>query len=127
LSRKGESGIITSRQQGEVKTIGRMELGMKEQERYEVVKRLAEGGGNKERAALVPGCTRRSINRYIAGYKAEGRGCKILCVNSKKDRRDTKWKTGEDTRGSCQELCVNVSRINCGGCHFYCAIISSWE
>jgi hypothetical protein len=50
-----------------------MELGMKEQETYEVVKRLAEGGGNKERAALVPGCTRRSINRYIAGYKAEGK------------------------------------------------------
>jgi hypothetical protein len=24
----------------------------------------------------------------------EARGCKILCVNSKKDRRDTKWKTG---------------------------------
>jgi hypothetical protein len=56
-----------------VKTIGRVKLGVKEQEAYEVVKRLAEGGGNKERAALVPGCTRRSINRYIAGYKAAPR------------------------------------------------------
>jgi hypothetical protein len=76
----------------EVETIRRVKLGMKEQETYEAIKELAEHGGNKERAALVLGCTRRSINRYIAGYKAEGRGCKILGLLTKApEKARQKW------------------------------------
>jgi transposase len=57
---------------------------MKEQEAYEAIKELAEHGGNKERAALVLGCTRRSINRHIAGYKAEG---KAYFIHGNRGRR----------------------------------------
>ena len=46
---------------------------MDTQKQYVVIKNLVEHGGNKNRAALELGCSRRSINRYIAGYKAEGK------------------------------------------------------
>lgn len=48
---------------------------MDEQLKYEVIKSLADhpDTGNKDRAALKLGCTRRHINRMIAGYRREGR------------------------------------------------------
>jgi len=46
---------------------------MDEQQAYEVVKELVDHGGNKNRAALTLDCTRRTIDRYIAGYKADGK------------------------------------------------------
>ena len=47
---------------------------MDEQKKYEVIKYLAEHpDGNKDRAAMTLGCTRRHINRMLAGYKAHGR------------------------------------------------------
>jgi transposase len=46
---------------------------MKEQQKYEVIKELVGHGGNKRRAALTLGCSKRSVDRYIAGYKAEGK------------------------------------------------------
>ncbi|MDR0489957.1 MAG: ISNCY family transposase [Oscillospiraceae bacterium] len=46
---------------------------MNDQVAYEVIKELADHGGNKERAALTLGCTRRTIDRHIAGYRAEGK------------------------------------------------------
>ena len=48
---------------------------MDEQKKYEVIKMLAEHpDGNKDRAALTLGCTRRHINRMLAGYRAQGKG-----------------------------------------------------
>ena len=46
---------------------------MNEQRKYEIIKELVEHGGNKNRAELILGCTRRTIDRHILGYKAEGK------------------------------------------------------
>ncbi|MDR0305335.1 MAG: ISNCY family transposase [Chitinispirillales bacterium] len=46
---------------------------MNENNKYEVIKELIKNDGNKARAALKLGCSKRSIDRYIAGYKAEGK------------------------------------------------------
>lgn len=47
---------------------------MDEQKKYEVIKALADHpGANKERAALILGCTVRHINRMLAGYRASGK------------------------------------------------------
>jgi len=43
------------------------------EKKYHVIKELVDHNGNKERAAINLGCTRRSIDRYIAGYKAKGK------------------------------------------------------
>ena len=46
---------------------------MDEQKKYEVIKALADHpNGNKDRAALTLGCTKRHINRMLAGYRREG-------------------------------------------------------
>ena len=49
---------------------------MDEQLKYEIIKDFVNhpDTGNKDRAALRLGCTRRHINRMIAGYKKEGKG-----------------------------------------------------
>ena len=54
-------------------TIRRIDLTMNEQHAYMVIKNLVDHGGNKDRAALTLSCTRRSIDRYIAGYKTDGK------------------------------------------------------
>ena len=47
---------------------------MDKQKKYEVIKYLAEHpDGNKDRAAMTLGCSRRHINRMLAGYKAHGK------------------------------------------------------
>lgn len=47
---------------------------MDEQKKYEVIKSLADHpGGNKDRAALLLGCTRRHINRMLKGYREHGK------------------------------------------------------
>ena len=56
-----------------MQTIRRIELKTNDQEAYEAIKELADQGGNKNRAAITLGCTRRTIDRHIAGYKAEGK------------------------------------------------------
>jgi transposase len=47
---------------------------MDEQKKYEVIKSLADHpDGNKDRAALTLGCTRRHINRMLRGYLEQGK------------------------------------------------------
>jgi transposase len=46
---------------------------MKEQEKYETIKKLVDSNGNKERAALQIDCSKRHINRLIRGYSACGK------------------------------------------------------
>ena len=46
---------------------------MKDQHAYIVIKDLVDHGGNKNRAALAIGCSRRTVDRHIAGYKVEGK------------------------------------------------------
>ena len=44
-----------------------------EQKAYEVIKELVDHGGNKNRATVALGCSKRTIDRHIKGYKAEGK------------------------------------------------------
>ena len=48
---------------------------MNEQKKYEVIKSLADhpDTGNKDRAALILGCTKRHINRMLQGYSRSGK------------------------------------------------------
>ena len=48
---------------------------MNEQKKYEVIKSLADhpDTGNKDRAALILGCTKRHINRMLQGYSRNGK------------------------------------------------------
>jgi transposase len=46
---------------------------MTEQMKYDIIKKLVESDGNKDRAAVKIGCTRRHINRLIKGYKEHGK------------------------------------------------------
>ena len=58
-------------------TIRKVDLNMREQEKYEIIKKLVETNGNKKRAALKIGCTQRHINRLIQRYKKEGKSAFI--------------------------------------------------
>jgi transposase len=51
----------------------RIDLAKDEENKYEVIKELVEKNGNKNRAAKKLCCTRRSIDRYIKGYKTYGK------------------------------------------------------
>ena len=62
----------------------RIELTVDGEEKYEVIKGLVEQNGNKNRAAKKLCCTRRSIDRYIKGYKTYG---KEFFVHGNKGRK----------------------------------------
>lgn len=46
---------------------------MEEQKKYDVIKKLVETQGNKNRAAIALGITRRQINRLLIAYKNKGK------------------------------------------------------
>lgn len=46
---------------------------MNEQKKYEIIKKLVETNGNKNRAAIELGCTRRTIDRLINAYRQNGK------------------------------------------------------
>ena len=52
----------------------KVELSLKEKQKYEIIKKLVETNGNKERARIKLGLRSiRQINRLIAGYKEYGK------------------------------------------------------
>lgn len=51
----------------------KVNLRMKEQNKYEVIKELVEHGGNKKRAALKLGLSVRQVDRLINTYKEKGK------------------------------------------------------
>ena len=55
--------------------IKRIDLGMDEQKKYELIKRFVDAGekGNKNRISLELGITRRHLNRLINNYKKHGK------------------------------------------------------
>lgn len=57
----------------EVDIIRKVELRMEEQQKYDVIKKLVDTNGNKDRAALTLGISRRQVNRLIAAYKEKGK------------------------------------------------------
>lgn len=66
--------------------IRKVTLSMNEQKKYEVVKNLVDhqATANKQRAALILGCTKRHINRLIKGYKEQG---KAFFIHGNKGRK----------------------------------------
>lgn len=46
---------------------------MTEELKYQTIKRLADEGGNKDRAALSLGITRRQVNRLLKAYQEKGK------------------------------------------------------
>ena len=57
----------------EVDIIRRIDLNMDEQKKYEVIKKLVDTRGNKDRAAITLGITRRQVDRLIIAYKEKGK------------------------------------------------------
>ena len=53
--------------------IRKVDLTMDEQRKYEVIKRLVDDNGSKDRAALTLGITKRQVNRLIKKYKENGK------------------------------------------------------
>ena len=53
--------------------IRKVNLTMNEQKKYEIIKKLVETNGNKNRAAVELGCTRRTIDRLINAYRQNGK------------------------------------------------------
>lgn len=51
----------------------KVELTLKENQKYLIIKKLVETNGNKQRAAVKLGITVRQINRLIAGYNEFGK------------------------------------------------------
>jgi len=51
----------------------KVELRMKEKNKYEIIKELVDHGGNKERVALKLGISKRQVNRLIIKYKEKGK------------------------------------------------------
>ena len=51
----------------------KVELTMTEKYKYQITKKLVETNGEKNSGHLKLGCTRRTINRTIKGYKKEGK------------------------------------------------------
>ncbi len=62
----------------------KVNLRMNEKNRYEIIKKLVDTDGNKDRAALQICCTKRTINRMIKGYKEQG---KTFFVHGNRDRK----------------------------------------
>ena len=51
----------------------KVELKMNELKKYEVIKELVDHNGNKNRASMKLGLSRRQINRLIILYKEKGK------------------------------------------------------
>ena len=60
---------------------------MNEKEKYEIIKRLVDEKGNKDRAAMTLGITRRQINRLIKKYKEAGKGAFVHGNRGRKSAR----------------------------------------
>jgi len=57
----------------EVLIMRKVNLTMKEMDKYSTIKKLIETNGNKKRAAVALNCSQRHINRMIKGYKESGK------------------------------------------------------
>lgn len=85
----------------EVTIIRKVDLSMKEQMKYEVIKSLADHPApNKTRAALTLGCTVRHINRMLKGYREQG---KEFFIHGNKGRKPT-TAIPEDIRATVIDL-----------------------
>ncbi len=78
-------------------------LRMNEEQKYQIIKKLVDTNGNKNRAAIELNCTPRHINRMIEGYKRKGKGL-FLHGNRNKSPRNV---LSEETRALIADLYAN--------------------
>ena len=67
--------------------IRRIDLTMEEEKKYETIKRLIEENGNKDRAAMTLGITRRQVNRLIKKYHEVGKAAFVHGNRGRKPSR----------------------------------------
>ena len=84
----------------EVDIIRKVNLRMDEQQKYEVIKKLVDTNGNKARAALTLGISRRQVDRLIAAYKENG---KATFVHGNRGRKPA-ITTSEEVRNTVVDL-----------------------
>ena len=84
----------------EVDIIRKVDLRMDEQQKYEVIKKLVDTNGNKARAALTLGISRRQVDRLIAAYKENG---KAAFVHGNRGRKPA-ITTSEEVRNTVVDL-----------------------
>ena len=71
MSQQDKYSILS--RESEVDIIRKVILTMNEQKKYEVIKKLVDTNGNKDRAAIELGCTRRTVDRLIKAYRERGK------------------------------------------------------
>lgn len=74
----------------------KVELRMKEQKKYEVIKELVDHKGNKNRASIELGITRRQVDRLIYIYKEKGKSGFVHGNRSKKPKHTKDKQISED-------------------------------
>ena len=74
----------------------KVELRMKEQKKYEIIKELVDHNGNKNRASEKLGISRRQINRLIIIYKEKGKSGFVHGNRSKKPIHTKDKRVSED-------------------------------
>ena len=103
---------------------------MNAEQEYLIIKELVDHGGNKNTAALKLDCTRRTIDRHIAGYRTEGKAYFVhgnsgrepvhaLPDEVKADIRDLYLSKYYDANfahftellGEVEEICVSESEV----------------
>lgn len=69
---------------------------MDEQKKYDVIKRLVEENGNKDRAAMTLGVTRRQIDRLVLAYRESGKEAFVHGNRGRRPARAVPEKTKKD-------------------------------
>ena len=94
---------------------------MTEEEKYLVIKKLVETNGDKNRASLKLGCTRRHINRMIQGYRKDG---KAYFIHGNRERKPVHT-IDDDTR----EMVIDLYRNKYWDANFthYCELLEKYE
>ena len=74
---------------------------MDEQKKYEVIKHLVDNGGNKERAAMTLGITKRQVNRLIKALQGKG---KVGIPSRQQGKKTSYYDCPGDQAGCCRPL-----------------------
>ena len=93
--------------------VRRIELNMNEERKYAVIKRLVDEDGNKDRAAMELGLSRRQINRLVKKYREMG---KAAFIHGNRGRKPATT-IPEETRQAIADL-YRTKYSDCNFRHF---------
>lgn len=94
---------------------------MIEQMKYDIIKKLVETDGNKDRAAIQIGCTRHHINRLTKGYREHE---KTFFVHGNRGRKPAHMLPDET-----KQTIINLYRTKYYGANFsfYTELLAKYE